>query len=159
MRHHRPASHMRPMWQSAVPHYKDNFKSRLHIERTAYCCCQHTCQCTCRCTYCHVPVLYCTVLYCTVLYCTVLYCTVLYCTVLYCTVLYCTVLYCTVLYCTVLYCTVLYCTVLYCTVLYCTVPNYVTTTDWNKNLRGSRYWPRDYDSGDKKTYFLREGSF
>ena len=86
--------------------------------------------------------------------------TVMYCTVLYCTVLYCTVLYCTVLYCTVLYCTVLYCTVLYCTVLYCTVPNYITTTDWNKNKKncGSRY-DYDYDSGDKKTYFLREGSF
>ena len=52
-----------------------------------------------------------------------------------------------------------YCHVLYCTVLYCTVPNYVTTTDWNKKNCGSRYWPHDYDSGDKKTYFLREGSF
>ena len=24
-------------------------------------------------------------------------------------------------------------------------------SDWNKNWCGNRYWPRDYDSGDKKT--------
>ena len=37
--HHHPLSHMRPVWQSAVPHYEDDFESRLHYEGTADCKC------------------------------------------------------------------------------------------------------------------------
>ena len=69
--HHHPASHMRPMWQSAVTRYEDNFESRLHYEGTA----------DCKCLKLAINDGAQTVLYCTVLYCTVLYCTVLYCTV------------------------------------------------------------------------------